>query len=126
MRRMCLGLLMTAALLLGCGGDDSSGPSTPEVEGAWSGTVNPGGTLVLNLSETNGNVSGNGTLTAPGFGVNISASGTYVRSTASASLTITSPGFEPMNLNATVTDTRMVGSLNGSGFNNAAISLDRQ
>ncbi len=96
------------------------------MEGAWSGTVNPGGTLVLNLTETNGNVTGTGTLTAPGFGVNISASGTYVPSTASASLTLTSQGFEPMNLNATVTETRMVGSLNGSGFNNAAISLDRQ
>lgn len=115
-----------AALLWACGGDDSSGPSTPDIAGAWSGTVQPSGTLVLNLSETNGNVTGNGTLTAPGVGVSITASGTYVRSTASASLTLSSPGFETVNLNATVTDTKMVGSLNGSGFVNAAISLDRQ
>ncbi len=123
MRRIwlvALALSMTA-----CGGD-SNEPSTPEVEGSWSGTVQPSGTLVLNLTETDGNVTGNGTLTAPGLGLPITASGTYTRSIASTSMTLSSPGFETMNLNATITEQRMVGFLNGSGFTNAAITLDRQ
>ena len=127
-RRLGLGLWIVAGLAVaGCGGDDGgSGPSHPSIEGHWSGTVNPGGTLVLNLAEDDGNVTGTGTLTATGLGLAIDVTGTYTRSTADASLTLSSEGFEPMNLNGTVTETKIVGALNGSGFQDAAISLTRQ
>jgi hypothetical protein len=92
--------VLVAVSLLACG-NDSSGPGEG-VEGQWSGTVTPGVTLTLTLTERDGEVSGAGTLTAASDAVALDTEGTY--SEPSLSLTLTSEGFQDMNLTATVGD----------------------
>lgn len=110
-----------------CGGD-SNGPKRIEVEGSWSGTVvddnGASDGLSLALTETNGSVTGNGTFIAGTTSVAVQASGTYAPPTVS--LTISAPSFEPVNLTASVDESKMAGTINGSGFLNAAVNLQRQ
>jgi hypothetical protein len=54
----------------------------------------------------------------------VTASGTY--SEPSLSLNLAATGFETVNLTATVGEETMTGMLNGSGFVNSAITLNRQ
>lgn len=112
-------------LLLACGGD-KTGPARIEAEGSWSGsfTVAEPITLSLTLVETTGNVTGNGTLVSPSASVALSVAGTYVPPALSVS--VTAPGFNDLNLSATVGETSMTGTLNGSGFSNQAVTLTRQ
>ena len=117
--------MLTAA----CGGDGSSGPTRVEAEGSWTGSIkdNSGsqvGTLTLTLTETNGSVSGNGNLASSSEALAVTASGTY--SPPNLSLNLSAPGFETVNLSATVGEQTMTGTLNGSGFVNSGITLNRQ
>ncbi|HEU5303131.1 MAG TPA: hypothetical protein VFU40_00680 [Gemmatimonadales bacterium] len=127
--RYALGRAPLALTLVGCGGGDSSGPSNaPEVTGSWSGQVaasnGQSATLAITVTETGGNVSGSGSLTAGTASLSLGASGTYAPPTLT--LTLSAQGFEPMVLTATVEETRLVGVLNGSGFDNRAITMSRQ
>ena len=112
---------------LACGGDDG-GPTPVEAEGSWQGsTTSQSGqqsTLSFTITETDGTVSGSGNLAAPSESVALSASGTYTE--PSLSITFTAQVFNPLNLSATVGETNMTGTLNGSGFLNSAITLNRQ
>lgn len=99
------------------------------VSGSWSGPVTDNGgldigTMVLTLTETNGTVSGNGTIGNNAVTGAVSAAGTYVVPTVS--LALSTPGFEDINLRATVSRATMTGTLNGSGFRNTPITLTRQ
>jgi len=116
-----------AALLFfvaACGGD-SSGPKTT-VAGNWTGSGTTSGgsafTLGLVLVENAGAVTGTGTL-AGGTSIALTVTGTY--SAPSVGLTMSSPGFSPLNLTATVSGKSMTGTLNGSGFNNTAITFTK-
>lgn len=120
-------LLMLLALAA-CGGD-SNEPTRIEAEGQWSGGIhdNSGttvGNMTLTLVETSGAVTGSGSLTAGTLGLALTTTGTYTP--PSLSLTVTAPGFENMNLTATVGETTLTGTLNGSGFVNSGITLNRQ
>jgi hypothetical protein len=124
--RLCVALVL---LVLGCGGGESSGPSdAAEVDGSWSGRVTaPNGqtaTLTITLSENNRDISGTGSLAFGGSSLGLSVSGSHTP--PNVSLTISSQGFEPMTLEASVADARMEGALDGSGFQNRAITLRRQ
>jgi hypothetical protein len=125
MKGLVLALLVFVAA---CGGD-STGPTKIEAEGAWQGTINDNGgnqigTMSLTLTETSGNVSGTGNLSNAGTGIAVTASGTY--SQPNLSLNLTTPGFSATNLTATVGQRTMTGTLNGSGFVNSAITLQRR
>jgi hypothetical protein len=76
----------------------------------------------LVLSETTGTVSGTGTI-AGTTSIALTVTGTY--SAPTVGLTMSSPGYSPMNLTATVSGKSMTGTLNGSGFSNAAITLTK-
>lgn len=115
-----------AMLLVGCGGD-SSGPAPIQVEGAWSGPVTfssgSSGTLSFTVTETAGSVTGSGTLVGSTSAA-LSVSGSY--SEPNVSLTLSSPGFQPINLTGVVSSSSLTGTINGSGFLNSAVTLARQ
>jgi hypothetical protein len=98
------------------------------VAGAWRGPVQNNGatiaTLSLTLNETSGSVRGNGALGNDLGSIVLNASGTY--NSPNLSLTLSSVGFESVNLTATVGKADMQGTLNGSGFINDPITLTRQ
>ena len=127
MKRTMVGL--TLVLAMACGGN---GPTTPPVAveaiaGSWTGQVPVGGagyaTLTLTLTHSNGNVSGNGMMGVGTTQLPQTVTGSYVGSTIS--LTLTSTGYSPMNFTGQVGTNRMTGLLNGSGFVNAAVTLNR-
>lgn len=76
------------------------------------------------MTEQNRKVSGGGSLRIGSDSLGVSVSGSYAPPTVSVA--ISSQGFEPMDLTATVSETEMVGVLDGSGFENRMITLKRQ
>jgi hypothetical protein len=107
-------------VLVACGGGDSAGPGTEvAVAGTWSGRVTLGGgtsaTLRINISEHSGDVSGTGWLKVSTDSLGLSLSGAY--DSPSLAATISSQGYHPMQLTAT---------LDVSGFEGRAITLKRQ
>jgi len=125
MRYLVVGLMLLAA---GCGGGDgTTEPNEPEVEGRWNGPINTNvgsGSLALTLTETDGTVTGNGTLSVTGDALALTVTGTYAP--PNLSLEMTSAGFEAMNLSGEVSEEEIDGTLNGSGFVNIAVTLTRQ
>jgi hypothetical protein len=124
MRRIVLTAMVVLAL--GCGGDGGAEPEHPEAEGQWSGTINTGsgsGLLELTLDDAGGSITGNGTLTVPDDVLGISVSGSY--DPPNISLTMSIPDFQPVDLNGTVGDNSISGTLNGSGFVNLGVTLQR-
>jgi hypothetical protein len=128
-RQACLCIAITLTLA-GCGGGDGgTGPGNgPDVEGTWAGTVSAANgssaTLSISVTENNRNVAGLGWLRIATDSLGLSVSGSYTAPDIVA--TISSQGFEPMTLEATVSEDRMVGVLDGSGFENRAITLRRE
>ena len=128
MRRAYRGVAFVL-VLAACGGGDSAGPGTEvAVAGTWSGRVTASNgvtaTLQISISEHSSDVSGTGWLKLTSDSLGLSVSGSYDSPTLAA--TISSQGFQPMQLAATVSETEMVGTLDGSGFQNRAITLKRQ
>jgi hypothetical protein len=122
-------LVLTLVLLAtACsGGDGSTEPDDPQVEGQWNGPITTdagSGSLALTLTEIDGTVTGTGTLIVPGDALALTVTGTYAP--PNASLQMTAQGFEAMNLSGEVTDEEIDGTLNGSGFVNIAVTLRRQ
>jgi len=130
MMHLRLPLLLSMLLLTMATGCDSSEPE-PEptilVAGNYTGTANVDGTavtLTLTLAETNNAVTGSGTLRISGP-VSLTATGTHVGN--DFNLTLSSSGFEDINFAGTVQSSGSVlsGRLNGSGFDNVAITMNR-
>jgi hypothetical protein len=125
MRYLLVGMML---LVAGCGGGDgSTEPDEPQVEGQWNGPINTdvgSGSLALTLTETDGTVSGTGTLSVTGDALALTVTGTYAP--PNVSLQMTSEGFEPLNLSGEVDEEEIDGTLNGSGFVNIAVTLTRQ
>jgi len=118
-------LFLTLALLLAAcgGGGDSTGPSRPNLDGAWSGS-NAGITLSVTLNENRGDVFGDGNLTSINASIALTVSGTY--SSPSVSLTMSAQGYQDLNFTGSMASpTSMTGTLNGSGFNGFAITLHK-
>jgi len=114
--------ILTFALLAACGGDSTA--PVASVAGSWSGSSN-GGTLTMTLTQADGSISGNGQINGPGGAEALVVNGTFAAPTLSVSLT--AQGFEPINLTASlVNKTQLVGALNGSGFSNLSIVLNKQ
>lgn len=116
--------------LAGCGGSD--GPTAPVIPpvvipvvtptGTWTGTV---GTQVLTLVlvQNAANVNGTGTLTNTPTGTrSYSVTGTYTAPVLD--VTIAGSG-SPFALHAVLTEKRMTGDLQGSGFTGEVITLTK-
>lgn len=103
---------------------DSLGPESP-INGTWTGSP-PGGTVTLTLTEaTGGSVSGSGNVSGSSGAAAVTVTGTHTG--ASVSLTLSAQGFQPTNFTGTVQSDglSMIGTLNGSGFQNAGLTLTR-
>lgn len=120
MRRF-LAVALTA-LLAACGGD--SGEPRLSLTGTWAGSLEAS-TMRLTLTQSGTDVTGNGTVTAGTTSIPLTAVGT-VSDGSSFALTVSSSGFSPLNFSGTFGKTTMTGTVNGSGFTNAAVTLSRQ
>jgi hypothetical protein len=120
MRRFLAAALIAA--IVACGGDSTE----PKVSltGTWVGSLE-GSTLNLALSQSGTDVTGNGAVTAGTTSVPLTVAGT-VSNTTSFALTVSSAGFSPLNFSGTFGQTTMTGTVNGSGFTNAAVTLTKQ
>ena len=104
-----------------------SNQSTPELDGRWSGTTVIDGlqiSITVLLSENNGVVNGNGTLTADqSFAVIVAGTHEF----PNVSLTLSTDVFETLSFSGTMTsnETAIAGSLSGAGLQNVAIELHR-
>ena len=94
------------------------------VTGTYAGTGN-NFTLTLTLTETSGAVTGSGTINV-GQSVPLTVSGTF--NAPNVNLTLSNPQFDPIQLTGTVSDngSSINATLNGSGFNNEAVTLNLQ
>ena len=121
MRRLLAVLAFTA--LSACNSID--GPLVYTVDGTWSGT-SAGQTLVLNLSQGGTSVVGTGTLSGSSTTTrSLTVSGDFGSPRLTA--TLSSAVGQPISLIGTISgESTLVGSLNGAGFINAAITMTRQ
>ncbi len=118
-----LPLLLLLVFAAACG-DSPSQPRTPSIDGAWSGSA-AGFTLNLVLASGAAGVSGNGTVSGEGTSIAVTATGTHVH--PNVALTLQATGFQDLNFQGQFTDDNTInGTLNGSGFNNFALTLRRQ
>ena len=131
-RYYCLGVVV---LLAACGGaqttEPETEPETPSATGAWSGAmVTPFGaarTITMSLQETGTEVSGSGDISDavgdPYY--TFTVTGTHVHPTIALSLS--SPGFAPISVEGSLTDaTTIAATLNGSGWVDTPVTLERQ
>ncbi len=123
-------VLAAALVLTACGGGDGvTPPATVDVEGTWAGTfpADDGSqevSLTMNLTDTEGAVSGDGTLVTSAGSFPLTISGTY--DSPRLALAITTPGFDLVSLVAIVAEESMTGTIGGGGFNNETFTLDKQ
>jgi len=125
MRRSVASLLALSVLaaLLACGGSPAA-PKPVSLTGTWIGT-SATGTWNLTLSEAaDHSISGSGTVQSGGTSIAVTVTGTHAD--PAVSLTLASSGFADTNYSAHLTSaTEMSGTLNGSGFSNEVLVLDR-
>jgi hypothetical protein len=115
-------MLLTA---IACGSDKTTGPAY-SVAGTWTGAVGQQ-QLSLTLVESGGLVNGTGTLANTPTGTRaLTVTGTFKTTNGTLDATLTSGTLQPFNLHGAIIGGTMVGSLNGSGFDNASITLTRQ
>lgn len=113
--------IVTAVLIAAC--KDSTAPQ-PSPHGNWSGTTD-GMTLNLNLTVNGGTVTGTGSFVGGGETFPLSVTGDF--SHPIVALTLSSTQFAPVAFTSvSVTATTMTARLNGSGFENDAIILNRK
>ena len=122
MRKLLPLLLALIIPLTACG--DSSGPSTPSTTGSWTGSTG-GATFTLTLTEATQNITGSGSLVGPGASIALTATGTHVH--PNVSMIFRAAGYQDLNYQGSFTnDNTIVGTLNGSGFANTAVTFVRR
>jgi hypothetical protein len=124
-RRIPALLLVCASLACG----DSSGPSAPSMTGTWSGNTSAGGvpfTFSMTVTAAGQQVSGNGQFMVQGGGsVVFTVAGNHVH--PNVSLTIMATGSQDAIYTGSFTNNSSIsGQLNGSGFVNVGLTLNRQ
>ena len=121
-------VLVAGLTLVACGGGDGiTPPKTVDPEGTWSGTFQADSqdvTLTMNLTESSGAVTGDGTLVTTAGSFPLTISGTY--DSPRLSLALTTPGFDLVSLVAIVAEASMTGTIGGGGFKNDSFTLDKQ
>ncbi len=125
--RLALGAILVALALTGCGGDSGNEPDNSAAEGVWAGIITGDaqeGSLEWTLQDTDGEISGNGSLSTATASVALTIEGTF--SPPNLTLTVSPQGYEDFSFFGTVGETSMKGRLNGAGFVNRTVTLDRQ
>lgn len=121
-------ILTVVALVGAFGCSDSMGPP-PAFAGTWTGTTAADGTtftVSMTTTESNGQITGSGLFTVGSTGgVAFTVTGTH--SHPQVSITIVSTGVQDANYSGQFTSDRVVdGTLNGSGFVNVPLTLQKQ
>lgn len=118
--------IVLIALLAACSGDKSVAPAAFTLTGSWIGTAS-GTTVVMNLTQTNKDVSGTGTFADNSGGNAITIFGTYDANPLTLTINFPNTVYKPITFSGAVTSaTSITGTLNGSGYNNFALSFQRQ
>ena len=115
-------------LLLSACGSDMVGPNAIAT-GRWSGTMQStdvaGTTLVLQIVESGGTVTGTANIGGTNVPVQLTVTGTYAA--PSLSVIMTQGGLHPpANLTGQISGNTMSAVVNGSGFINDPVTLTRQ
>jgi len=121
-----LGLALALVLALAACGDNGTEPELPTVSGSWSG-ASQGMTLNLTLSEgVGGAVAGSGNISGGGLSTAlIVRQGTHAH--PDVSLVLGAQGYQDLNFTGRMSgETQIVGTLNGSGFDNYNFNLARR
>ena len=125
--RLALVVVLLTLASLSCGADGGTEPDDSLAEGAWVGTITGDaqeGVLEWTLQDTDGGISGNGSLSTTNNAVALTIEGTYTA--PNLTLTIRPDGFEDISFSGTVGAGSMKGRLTGAGFINRTVTLDRQ
>ena len=109
---------------VGCGGDRVTGVPL-SISGRWAGAAS-GTSVSMQLTESGIEVSGAGVFTDASGAAQISVSGTYHQPAVSLTLQFPNTNFNPVFLSGTASADVITGALNGSGYDNFAITLARQ
>lgn len=125
MRRIFTALALTLAIAA-CGDSPSAPEPDPTLDGRWVGTAS-GVTMDVTLNENDtGDVTGSGTLSgSTSIAMTITGTHTY----PNVSFTAHANGYEDMNFTGKLAageTASITGTLNGSGFNNFALTLRAQ
>ncbi len=126
MRLGLVGVVLTLASL-GCGGEGGTEPNDSLAEGNWVGTITGDaqeGVLEWSLQDADGAISGDGNLSTTNDAVPLAIEGSYRAPTLT--LTIHPQGFDDISFSGMVGAGSMKGRLNGAGFINRTVTLDRQ
>ena len=117
-------ILFAAALVLAAC-DNSTGPAPYTAQGSWSGQETAGATVIsLTLSQQGEAVSGTGTVEGART-IQVTATGSAV--SANFELTLTSPGYQPVQMTGAFTARNEIEAyMMGSGFYGDQILLHRQ
>jgi len=123
MRRL-LAVLAIAAVV-GCGSDNVLAPVT-KVDGTWTGSASVYQLSIGMVQDDSGNVVGNASMAGQLGVVNGTVAGTFVYPNLQLSLDM--PGYESMTFNGVMSTTaaRIDGALDGSGFTDLQISLNKK
>ena len=118
MKRLLLGLVVG---LLACGGTTEP---TPHVSGSWAGSAS-GQAVALTLIESNGTITGNGTLAGTPTGTRaMTVNGVFTNPTFN--LSFTSGTLQPVNFTGHYNGSipaQLVGNFSGSGFTGEVVIL---
>jgi hypothetical protein len=129
MLRRLLALVVAVVVASCSSADGGTTPTRIDADGSWAGTFPAQGgaqdvTLTLNLAETDGAVTGDGTLITAADTFALTLAGTY--DSPRLSLEMKTADFDPVSLVALVGEESMTGTIGGGGFNNENFTLDRQ
>lgn len=115
-----LALSLAVFAIAACG--DPASPE-PTMAGSWSGSGG-GITMSLTLSQNGTAVSGNGSMSGSGGAAALTVTGSFA--SPNFSLTVSAQGYENFNYAGTLSGNSATGVLNGSGFNQAGMTLTRK
>lgn len=90
------------------------------IAGRWAGLA-VGINFDFVVTDQAGAIRGTGTALAAALSLALSLEGTHVH--PDVSITMSAPGYEPINFSGTVTGRQMSGTLNGSGFHSEQLTL---
>jgi hypothetical protein len=123
-----LSLPVGLALVIACGGGDSNGPNK-DIDGNWRGSASTQAFNIfadLTIADNNGNLSGTGSLSGTQACNNVDVAGH--RSGSQVNLSMTCPGFQPINFSGSLSSsgTGVTGNISGSGFSTTPFDLIKQ
>jgi hypothetical protein len=131
MRKIIIAAVFVLAITA-CGSDSSEPtlPAKPSVTGTWRATVTGSSgtssniTVTLNHDTISNAITGSGSFSQGTASAVLTVQGFYA--TPQVTLTMSAQGFQSMTATATHNASQIVGTLNGSGFSNAALVLSKQ